>query len=99
IDIDLLYEEGAKGSFMPTVRNVRVERMTVKKAMYAFFVRGFPGSTVRGVSISDSIFKGVTKGSMITGLEDLILHNVVIEPADQKRPGSQAGQEPRPKVN
>ncbi|MEO8359177.1 MAG: glycoside hydrolase family 28 protein [Vicinamibacteria bacterium] len=99
IDIDLLYEEGARGSFMPMVRNVRVERMNVKKAIYAFFVRGFPGSTVRGVSISDSTFKGVSKGSMITGLEDLVLHNVVIEPADQRRPGSQGGQEPRPKTN
>ncbi|HRB13583.1 MAG TPA: glycoside hydrolase family 28 protein, partial [Vicinamibacteria bacterium] len=35
IDIDLLYEEGARGAFLPTVRNVRVERMTVKKAAYA----------------------------------------------------------------
>jgi polygalacturonase len=91
IDIDLLYEEGARGSFLPTVRNVRVERMTVKKAAYAFFVRGLPGAPVRGLSVLDSTIKGVSKGSLILGLEDLVLRNVTIEPADQKRPGSQAG--------
>lgn len=91
IDIDLLYEEGARGSFPPTVRNVRVERMTVKKAAYAFFVRGLPGAPVRGVSVIDSTIRGVSKGSLINGLDDLVLRNVIIEPADQKRPGSQAG--------
>ena len=91
IDIDLLYEEGARGSFPPTVRNVRVERMTVKKADYAFFVRGLPGAPVRGLTVIDSTFGGVSRGSLIKGLEDLVLRNVTIEPAEQKRPGSQAG--------
>ena len=89
IDIDLLYEEGAKGEFMPTVRNVRIERMTVKKATYAFFVRGLPDAPVRGLSVLDSSFSGVARGTLIQGLEDLVLRNVSIEPADVKRPGSQ----------
>ena len=89
IDIDLLYEEGAAGDFMPTVRNVRIERMTVKKATYAFFVRGLPGAPVRGLSVLDSSFGGVVRGTLIQGLEDLILRKVSIEPADVKRPGSQ----------
>ncbi len=91
IDIDLLYEEGAKGSFLPTVRNVRVERMSVKKAEYAFFVRGLPNAKVKGLTVLDSVIEGVSKGSLIQGLEDLVLRHVTIEPADQKRPGSQAG--------
>ncbi len=91
IDIDLLYEEGARGAFLPLVRNISVERMTVKKAAYAFFVRGLPGAPVRGLSVIDSTIQGVSKGSLILGLEDLVLRNVSIEPADQKRPGSQAG--------
>jgi len=89
IDIDLLYEEGAKGEFMPTVRNVRIERMTVKKATYAFFVRGLQGAPVRGLSVLDSSFSGVARGTLIQGLEDLVLRNVSIEPADVQRPGSQ----------
>ena len=95
IDIDMLYEEGAKGSFIPTVRNVRIERMSVKKAAYAFFVRGLPEAPVRGLFVSASTFRGVGKGTLLQGLEDLVLRNVTIEPADQKRPGSQAGVEKR----
>lgn len=89
VDIDLLYEEGAKGDFMPTVRNVRIERMTVRKATYAFFVRGLPGAPVHGLSVLDSSFSSVAKGSLIQGLADLVLRNVSIEPADVRRPGSQ----------
>ena len=91
IDIDMLYEEGARGSFVPTVRNIRVERMTVKKAAYALFVRGLPGAPVQGLSVSDSTFLGVIRGTLLQGLEDLVFRNVTLEPADQKRPGSQAG--------
>nr|MBP9947945.1 hypothetical protein [Vicinamibacteria bacterium] len=54
-----------------------------------FFVRGLPGAPVRGLSVSDSTIRGVAKGSLIQGLADLVLRNVVIEPADVKRPGSQ----------
>ena len=96
LDIDLLYEEGAKGSFTPVVRNVQILRMTVSKANYAFFIRGLPGAPVRGVSVIDSTFRGVARGSLIQGLEDLVLRNTVIEPADQKRPGSQAGAAVKP---
>jgi len=87
--IDLLYEEGAKGSFLPIVRNVRIERLNVKKATYAFFIRGLPGAPVKGVALLDSTISGVSKGSLIQGLEDLVLRNVTIEPADSKRPESQ----------
>ena len=58
IDVDMLYEEGANGSFLPTVRNVRVERMTVGKAVHALFqlnecaegghgIRQLPGAGIR----------------------------------------------------
>jgi hypothetical protein len=81
VDIDMLYEEGAGGPYTPVVRNVRVERMTVEKAEYAFRVRGLPNSPVRGLFVADSIFRGVKKGSHVAGLEDLVLRNVTLEPA------------------
>jgi polygalacturonase len=81
IDIDMLYEEGARGPFTPVVRNVRVERMTVEKAEYALRVRGLPGSPVRGLRVADSTFRGVRKGTLVVGLEDLLLRNVAMEPA------------------
>ena len=96
IDIDLLYEEGARGSFLPTVRNVRVERMSVKKAEYAFFVRGLPNAKVKGLTVLDSVIEGVSKGSLIEGLEDFVMRDVKVTPAAQKRPGSQMGAPVKP---
>jgi polygalacturonase len=81
IDIDMLYEEGARGPFTPVVRNVRVERLTVDRAEYAFRVRGLPASPVRGLRVTDSVFRSVRKGSLVSGLEDLVLRNVAVEPA------------------
>jgi hypothetical protein len=81
IDIDMLYEEGAVGPFAPTVRNVRVERMSVAKAAYAFWLRGLEAAPIRDVSISESTFRGVLRGSRIQDVADLQLRNVRIEPA------------------
>ncbi len=81
IDVDMLYEEGARGPFVPVVRNVRIDRMTVAKAAYALFVRGLETSPVRGLSVSDSLFRSVTKGSRLEAVEDVVLHNVVLLPA------------------
>jgi polygalacturonase len=82
IDIDMLYEEGAAGSFLPVVRNVVVERLTVRKARHAFFVRGLAASPVRNLVVKDSAFRGVAKGSRIEHVEDLVLRNVVLEPVE-----------------
>jgi polygalacturonase len=81
IDIDMLYEEGAKGAFTPVVRNVQVERMVVRRARHAFFVRGIAASPVRGLSLRDSVFRGVAEASRLEGVEELVLRNVVLEPA------------------
>ena len=96
VDVDMMYEEGARGSFTPEVRNIRIERLTTKKAGYALFVRGLPKAKVKGLTILDSRFEGVTRGSLIQDLEDLVMNNVVITPAQAQRPGSQGGQEARP---
>jgi polygalacturonase len=81
LDIDMLYEEGAAGPFPPVVRNVVIDRMTVAKAGYAIFIRGLEASPVSGVTIRDSAFRGVVKGSRLEHVEDLVLRNVVLEPA------------------
>ncbi|MBK9090485.1 MAG: glycoside hydrolase family 28 protein [Holophagales bacterium] len=80
IDIDMLYEEGAAGSFPPTVRNVRVERMTVGKAVHALFLRALDGSPLRGLVVSDSTFLDVAKGNRIEGTVDVDLRNVTLVP-------------------
>jgi unsaturated rhamnogalacturonyl hydrolase len=83
IDIDMLYEEGAEGAFTPVVRNVQVERMTVRRARHAFVVRGLAASPVRGLSVRDSVLRGVAEASRLEGVEELVLRNVVLEPASR----------------
>jgi polygalacturonase len=87
IDVDMLYEEGAAGSFLPVVRNILIERLSVQKARYAFFIRGLPSSPVRNVEVRDSVLGGVTRGSRLEHVEELVLRNVVIEPS--KEPANQ----------
>jgi polygalacturonase len=82
IDINMQYEEGADGPFLPIVRNILVERLTVGQARYALFVRGLPEAPVRGLVVRDSSFHAVSRGSVLEHVEDLLLQNVFIEPSD-----------------
>jgi polygalacturonase len=81
VDVDMLYEEGAAGSFIPVVRNLRIDRLAVAKATFAFFIRGLETSPVRDVVVRDSVFRAVGRGSRLEGVSDLVLRNVVLQPA------------------
>jgi polygalacturonase len=80
IDVDMRYEEGAAGAFTPVVRNLVIDRLTVRKAAYALFIRGLEASPVRGLTVRDSVFRSVAKGSRLEHVEDLVLLNVTLEP-------------------
>jgi len=81
IHVDLNYEEGAAGPFLPVVRNILVERLSVHQARHAFFVRGLDVAPVRGLVVRDSVFREVGSASVLEHVEDLLLRNVVIQPA------------------
>ena len=61
LTIDLLYEEGAKGAFIPVIRNVVVENVSAGNAPQVVNARSFPGATVTGIRILNSKFGGVEK--------------------------------------
>lgn len=84
VDVDMYYEEGPNGAFLPTVRNVRVERLTVARAAYALYLRALDGAPIRGLSVKDSVFRQVEKGNRIEGTVDVALDNVTILPAPPK---------------
>ncbi|MDY7094841.1 MAG: glycoside hydrolase family 28 protein [Acidobacteriota bacterium] len=83
IHIDMQYEEGADGPFRPVVRNLLIERLTVDRAEHAFFVRGLDVAPVRGLEVRDSVFRAVGSASVLDHLEDLVLRDVVIQPAEE----------------
>jgi len=84
LDVDMLYEEGARGGFTPVVRNIVLDRLSVGRARYAFFIRGLPSSPVRGVIVRDSAFRRVAGAPRLEGVLDLTLRNVTIEPEPSK---------------
>jgi unsaturated rhamnogalacturonyl hydrolase len=65
LQIDFVYEEGAKGPHKPVVRNLVIENMHVANAQRVLDVHGFPGSEISGVRIHGSSFKGISKPDVV----------------------------------
>ena len=65
LQIDFLYEEGAKGEQKPVARNVLMENITVAQTPRVLNVRGFPAATISGVRIYNSSFKQIKKPDQI----------------------------------
>ena len=96
VTIDLLYEEGANGKFMPTVRNVQLDRVEASAAPRLFYIRGFDGATIEDIRVSDSVFKGLTQAEVLQHAGAISLKNVRLEPANLK-PGKNSVPAPAPK--
>jgi polygalacturonase len=89
IEIDLRYEPGDSGSFLPTVRNVTVERMRSAHSRHGLYIRGLEQrgleqAPVRNIVVRDSVFRGVEAGHVIEGTVELTLINVTVEAAPKK---------------
>jgi unsaturated rhamnogalacturonyl hydrolase len=85
LTIDLLYEEGPKGDFPPTVRNISIEQVTSSASPRVMYIRGFPGATIDDIKFTDCTFKGITTTEVLEGAGTVILKNVTIEPAKKSR--------------
>ena len=85
LTIDLLYEEGATGDFPPVVRNVQLDHITSTASPRVLYIAGFPGATIDGIRIRDSIFQGVTATDLVQGTGAISFQNVTIEPAEKVR--------------
>ena len=81
LQIDFLYEEGAKGAYPPTARNVVMEHISVNRTPRVLNVVGFPGATISGVRIYNSSFTQV-KGPDIVKEADVKLVGCTIGPRD-----------------
>ncbi len=86
VTIDLLYEEGANGDFMPTVRNVQLDRVEASAAPRLFYIRGFEGATIEDIRVNDSVFKGLTQAEVVQHAGKISLNNVTFHPANLKAP-------------
>ena len=92
LSIDLHYEEGQQGPFVPVVRNVQMSNVTSRKSKYVLYVRSYEGSEISDITVADSRFAGVEQGNVIEGVEDLEFDDVFINgdrvtPATSSRQG------------
>jgi unsaturated rhamnogalacturonyl hydrolase len=85
LTVDLIYEEGAKGSYPPVVRNIALERVTSGASPRVMFIAGFTGATIDNVSFTDCVFRGVTAPEFVTHAGSVSFKNTTIEPASRGR--------------
>ena len=75
--INLFYASD-RGNYVPTVRNISMENVTVTKAPRAFYFHGLEQRPIRDVTIRDCRFDGIEQPSVMSGIENLNLRNLVI---------------------
>ena len=80
LQIDFLYEEGAKGGQKPVAKNVVMENITVAQTPRVLNVRGFPAANISGLRIYNSTFKQIKKPDQVIEA-DVKLVDCSLEPA------------------
>ncbi len=78
IDIDLFYEEGRKGDFLPTIRNISIENMTVDSCRTALNLVGYEEAPLQNIRLTNSVFKKVGKGYTIEHVQGIDLSGTTI---------------------
>lgn len=78
IDVDLYYEEGKNGNFLPTIRNIGVENMTVERCRMAFNLVGYPDAPLRAITLKDCTFRGVAMGYKLEHVEGFRAENTTV---------------------
>ena len=76
ITIDFNYEEGAKGSFTPVVRNYTVDRVVSKKSKHALDVQGLANAPIYDLRLNDCTFDNVAEDSIVKNVRDAMMKNV-----------------------
>jgi polygalacturonase len=76
ITIDFNYEEGAKGAFVPVMRNYVVENLTSGKSRHGVDIQGLANAPVYDIRIENSTFDNVAEGNVIKNVKGVKLENV-----------------------
>ena len=78
ITIDFNYEEGARGSFTPVVRDYTVDNLRSAKSKHALDVQGLPAAPIMDLRLTNCTFDNVAEGNIVKNLKDARLTNVKI---------------------
>lgn len=78
VEIDFNYEEGAKGAYIPVVRNLQVDGLTCRTGNRAVDLQGLDNAPIYDVSLSNCTFGEIKNSSVIKNVKGLKLSNVRI---------------------
>jgi polygalacturonase len=78
LSIDYNYEEGARGSHLPIVREIEMRNVTSAKSTYPLFLRGFENDPIQTVRLIDCHFDGAERPSMIEHVAGLEMTRVTV---------------------
>lgn len=76
LSVDLYYEEGQNGPYVPVVRDVELRNVTSRKSQYGLYMRAYPKSEISDIRVIDCRFDGVAKGNVTEGVQRLSLQNL-----------------------
>ena len=85
LTVDFQYEEGAKGDFQPTVRNVVIENVTSKSSPRVLWIAGIPKGTIDNIQFRNCMFSGVETAEVVQHMGRFTFENVTIESAKKAR--------------
>jgi polygalacturonase len=78
VEIDFNYEEGAKGKFVPIVRNYVVENLTCGKGNRAVDLQGLDNAPIYDIVMKNCAFEAIEKPSVVKNVRGVRLENVKI---------------------
>jgi polygalacturonase len=78
ITIDFNYEEGAKGSFIPVVRDYTVDGLRSGKSKHALDVQGLASAPIIDLRLTNCTFDNVSEGNIVKNVRNASLDNVKI---------------------
>lgn len=73
LKINYYYQEGDRGPFPPTVRNVFMTNVRCLKSEYPWHIRGYAHNPVRNVVLTDCTFKNTRKEGLAEGIEGFVV--------------------------
>lgn len=81
ITIDYMYEEGPNGDFNPAIHHVDLQHITSRHSPRVFFIRGYEGAVIDGISLSHCSFSGIGESEVIEHAGHIGLYDVAFIPA------------------
>lgn len=78
IEIDFNYEEGAKGSHIPLVRNVQIDGLTCGSGNRAVDLQGLDNAPIYDVSLKNCTFGEMKNKNIVKNVKGIKLENVSI---------------------